>query len=189
MRLFVAIHPDTATQTWLAEAQARLRKALGRDAHGLRWVLPDQVHLTLVFLGELPDAASVVELLKPCRFAPMELAVGGVGVFPKERRPAVLWAGISEASGALARLQGELSAALSPLVEPDRRRFEPHLTLARVPRGSRWRGNLEKLSAAVGAAPQPWKVTHFALMQSHPERGVVRYETLHRFRCNLAPQG
>lgn len=181
MRLFVAIHPDPATQAWLGEAQARLRKALGRGERELRWIDPALIHVTLVFLGELPDPAPVVKLLETCPFPPMELTVGGLGVFPDARRPSVLWVGLEEPSGALAGLQAGVSQALSALVEPERRRFEPHLTLARIRPGARWHANLEKLSAAIGAAPLPWRVGHFALMQSHLEKGGARHTVVRKF--------
>jgi RNA 2',3'-cyclic 3'-phosphodiesterase len=182
VRLFVAIHPDPAARVWLGKTEARLREALGRNERELRWVEPGMVHVTLAFLGELPGAEPVIEQLKGCHFPPMELAVGGLGVFFTERRPSVLWAGCREPSGALVRMQAEISQALSPLVEPERRPFAAHLTLARIRRGARWRGDMEKLSVLIGFAPMPWRVEKFTLMQSYLEKSGPRYTVVRSFR-------
>lgn len=177
MRLFVAIHPDAATRAWLAEAQGRLRKKLARFERELRWVDPAAIHVTLAFLGEFPEAAPIVQALEACHCAPIELSVEGLGVFPNARRPTVLWVGVGDASGRLAGLQAKIAGALSPFVEPERRRFEPHLTLARI-KGGPVGAAVTQLAAHWSGAPEPWHVEHFSLMQSELDRGGARHSVV-----------
>ncbi|MDD5351045.1 MAG: RNA 2',3'-cyclic phosphodiesterase, partial [Chthoniobacteraceae bacterium] len=180
MRLFVAIDPDAATRAWLAAAQERLRKKLAPFGRVLRWVDPASIHVTLAFLGEVPDAGPVAEALAGCGCVPMELGVGGLGVFPNTRRPSVLWVGVRDPSGALVRLQARIAEALSPFVKPERRRFEPHLTLARVkayPPPALGRA-LAELARPGGEAPQPWHAGPFALLQSTLDSGGSRHTVL-----------
>lgn len=183
MRLFVAIHPDAATEAWLAAEQRRVRHALGAPERDLRWVDPASIHVTLAFLGELPEAAPVAEALAPCRFDPIELSVGGLGFFPNARRPNVLWTGVKDPSGALARLQAAIVQALTPLVEPEHRRFEPHLTLARVRPHARLGSKAAKLAEEWTGTPQPWRVDRFALMQSLIDEGGARHRVLRAFHA------
>jgi len=183
MRLFVAIHPDAATQAWLAESQRRLRKELKRFSRDLRWTDPESIHVTLAFLGEVPEAAPVEQALQACRCAPSELTVGGLGVFPGPHRPNVIWTGVTDETGNLMRLQSEIAAAMAAFVVPERRRFEPHLTLARVKPGRRSRLGevIMALSADWGNAPEPWRVESFSLMRSQLDSAGARHSVVRVF--------
>jgi tRNA nucleotidyltransferase (CCA-adding enzyme) len=182
MRLFVALHPDAGTRAWLADAQKRLRKELRRWGRELRWTDPEKIHLTLVFLGEIPEAAPIVTALEGCRCEPMNLTVAGLGVFPNPHRPAVLWAGLSEPTGALAALQAEIAGVLTPFVQPERRPFAPHLTLARIQRGGFRLGDaVTTLAEGWGDAPQPWHVERFSLMQSEIGTAGARHSVVREF--------
>ena len=113
----------------------------------------------------------------------MELTVTGLGVFPNLRHPNVLWTGIEDPAGALVRLQTELSAALAWFVEPERRRFEPHLTLARIKPGSHSHlsATIKTLSRDWGTAPEPWRVKGFSLMQSELGSAGARHSVVRAF--------
>ena len=183
MRLFVAIHPDPSVHAWIADTQRRLRRELSRFDREIRWVPPEGVHVTLAFLGELPDPAPVEQALENCRVQLMELAVDRYGVFPGLRRPAVLWAGVADNSGRLARLQAEVSFALAAFVEPERRPFVAHLTLARLkptPRLQLGEAFATHLSGGC-EPPVPWSVDSFSLMRSETGPSGTRYSTLRSF--------
>jgi RNA 2',3'-cyclic 3'-phosphodiesterase len=136
-RLFLAVDPDERTRAALA--------CLTAELPGARWVTPAQVHLTLRFLGSVPDAqaARVRQALAAAAglaaLAPFELAPAGVGVFPPRpsaRKPArVLWAGVAPAAPVQA-LKQAVDQALAPVLGPDAesaaRGYYPHLTLARL---------------------------------------------------------
>ncbi len=101
---------------------------------GARWTDESQLHLTLRFIGEveeptLPDIVEALRLIRPPGF---ELGLEGIGIFGKLRQARVLWAGVT-ASQDLDHLQGKIEAALQALgLEPEGRKFHPHVTLARL---------------------------------------------------------
>ncbi|MFO0824370.1 MAG: RNA 2',3'-cyclic phosphodiesterase [Gemmataceae bacterium] len=112
--------------------------ALAKSGAEVKWVEPESMHITLLFLGEVDDR----ELHSVCRAVtrvaaeePMfTLGVSGVGAFPTARRPKVLWAGITEGAEELKRLHGKLEPAMMDLGchRKEERGFTPHLTLGRV---------------------------------------------------------
>src|SRR5688572_29981041 len=115
MRCFIAIELPPSVRERLAELQERL-SPLGR---AVRWTRPEQIHLTLNFLGEVPDAqvAGMCELTQQVMlgYEPFELAIGGVGFFPPRGPARVLWAGIVEPPSKLLELQRALEEALGIL--------------------------------------------------------------------------
>jgi RNA 2',3'-cyclic 3'-phosphodiesterase len=132
MRLFVAIDfPDTV-RTALRELMDKLR----HETHGARWVRPEGMHVTLKFLGETGEkkVPGIRAALAQIHSADaVEMHFRGLGFFPNERRPRVLWCGIA-ASPNLAELAAGVETALEPLgFARESRAFVPHLTLARFP--------------------------------------------------------
>lgn len=121
----------------LGALQADLRAAGGP----VSWVKPENIHLTLKFLGEVPPAREgpVREAMAEAvaGVSPFTLRAGGCGAFPGERNPRVLWVGLRaggpEAAALAARLEAACAARGFP---PENRPFRGHLTLGRV-RGSR----------------------------------------------------
>lgn len=131
MRLFVAIDIPEDVRSSLAAHTAKLRPAC-RNA---RWVRIEGLHVTLKFIGETSpekcDAIKAALASIPSR-DPISITFRGLGFFPDERRPHVLWAGI-KAGTDLAELAGAVDLALASLGIPrEEREFSPHLTLARL---------------------------------------------------------
>lgn len=123
-RLFVAFTPP--------EDVRRAAARLCRDMRGARPVPLDQMHLTLRFLGDVPDeeAALIAEGLETVRADRFEIRLEGVGSFG--RPPRVLWAGVAPKEPVV-RLHEAVEAALEGLApEPEDRAFSPHFTLARL---------------------------------------------------------
>ncbi len=160
IRLFVALALP-------AELKAQLA-TLGGGIPGARWVPPANYHLTLRFIGEVENwrAQEVDDALASIRAKPFELLLRGVGTFEKGGRISALWVG-AERSEPLSFLQGKIETALQRIgLEPERKRFSPHVTLARTDRAPP-----EKLVAFVQShnlfrAP-PVTVDHFTLYSSH----------------------
>ncbi len=132
MRSFIAIDFDAAIRRQLAATQDRLR----HHCPSLRWVDPEKIHLTLKFLGEIDDdqlepvARTLDELTRDCRS--FDIAVRGLGVFGTPRSVRVVWVGLHEPQGFLARCHARCETLLLPLGFPkENRPFRPHLTLAR----------------------------------------------------------
>jgi 2'-5' RNA ligase len=131
MRLFVAMDIPEDVRRSLAALTAKLRPAC-RDA---RWVRIEGLHVTLKFIGETsPEQTEAIKTALasiPLR-APIPISFRGLGFFPDERRPHVLWAGIKTVTE-LADLAAAVETALEPLGIPRGvHAFSPHLTLARL---------------------------------------------------------
>jgi 2'-5' RNA ligase len=134
VRLFVALEIPSAVRDNLAALINDLRTAEAGTKHKARWVRPENLHVTLKFIGNV-DAGKLdaiyAALGQICSTGKVELRFRGLGFFPSEKRPRVLWAGIA-GSPNLAPLAAGLDARLEKLGIPrETREFAPHLTLAR----------------------------------------------------------
>jgi RNA 2',3'-cyclic 3'-phosphodiesterase len=137
VRLFVALNlPDGVRRAlWAAAAPVR---ELGLP---IKWVRPEGIHVTLKFLGEVPDAREPELRAALARAAAgghaLPLVVGGFGAFPGLERPRVIWAGL-EPDPALEGLHHRVEQAFVPLgFPPEGRPFRPHVTLGRAARDAR----------------------------------------------------
>jgi len=131
LRLFVACELPAEMKAALASLQEALRK---KGAPRLRWVRPEGVHLTLKFLGAVPQekVAAIREALSPTvqGIPPLALSLAEVGTFGDRRGARVVWVGMQGDLEPLARLQQRVEKALEPLgFPPERRAFSPHLPL------------------------------------------------------------
>ncbi|MGC4080553.1 MAG: RNA 2',3'-cyclic phosphodiesterase [Vicinamibacterales bacterium] len=135
-RLFTAIELDPPVRAAVAARQWDLSRHF--DESGVappRMVRPEQMHLTLVFLGDVAaPRVEVVEdvMAKPLPINPFEIAIDGVGVFPPSGRAQVLWFGIARGSAEVRRLFEAVARRLEDVGIPrERRPFSPHLTVGR----------------------------------------------------------
>ncbi len=161
-RLFVAVEVPPAQAAWLLSTLPA--------AHGVRAAAPEQVHLTLHFLGEChtPGEQLSAALGNICASA-FELRAFGTGRF-RGGQGSVLWAGLAPGPGldALRALHADAGQALADAagITPERRRFHPHLTLARckpsVPESvlRAWLDTHRTL------ASEPWRVARLVLFES-----------------------
>jgi 2'-5' RNA ligase len=135
LRTFIAIELDRDLKAGLERAQDLLRQQVAPAS--VRWVRPESIHLTLKFLGDTPsekvDLIAEALARASARISPFIFTVGRLGCFPNPRRPRVVWAGLQDPSGSLARLRDAVEAEVAPLGFPtEARPFSPHLTLGRV---------------------------------------------------------
>jgi len=101
---------------------------------GAKWVTSDQLHLTVRFIGEVDGGLflDIKNILDEVSLAPFSLQLKGVGCFPPRGKPRVLWVGL-EKSEPLQLLRKKIDSALLRVrVEPEGRKFSPHITLARL---------------------------------------------------------
>jgi 2'-5' RNA ligase len=180
LRVFVALNLPEATRQALWRAAAPLRD-LGLP---VRWARPDGVHLTLKFLGEVPEQrdaelrAALTRAVQGARALP--LALGGFGAFPDFQRPRVVWAGVAP-DPALELLQHRVEEAFAPLGFPtEARPFHPHLTLGRASREGRPR-DFASLEEALGRVEftETVLVGSVDLMQSTLQSGGAVYQVRH----------
>ena len=125
-RLFVALA--------LPDPVLRSLEPLARGLGDVRWLTPDQQHLTLRFIGELDQGRldEVAEALALVDGRPLELRLEGLGHFPPRGEPRVLWVGVAR-NAELARLKRRIDRALATVdLPPESRKFAPHVTLARI---------------------------------------------------------
>jgi len=134
VRCFIAIELPDEVGAGLKDIQAQLKS--GGQA-SVKWVDPYSIHLTLKFLGSV-DAAKIAPITAAMEeavqeIAPFSLKVEDLGAFPNLRRVQVVWVGVGGEVDKLAHLQQRLESNLAQLgFAPEKRRFTPHLTLARV---------------------------------------------------------
>jgi 2'-5' RNA ligase len=176
VRLFVALEIPSAVRENLAALIKELRAAdASSSKNRARWVRPENLHVTLKFIGNVDaDKLDAIRaaLADVRSGGAAELRFCGLGFFPNEKRPRVLWAGI-EASPNLATLAADMDARLEKLGIPrETQEFSPHLTLARFDPP----GISENLRAA-------------ALENATREFGAVRTGEFHLFESKTRPTG
>jgi RNA 2',3'-cyclic 3'-phosphodiesterase len=171
MRLFVALEIPSAVR----ENLAALLKSLRAVSPQTRWVRPENLHVTLKFIGEVPEAklGAIRNALAAVRSdQPVMLDFRGLGFFPNEKHPRVFWAGI-EASPNLKILAAEIERATEKIdISQEQRSFSPHLTLARF--------EPPRLPEQLRAAIQEHATRHF---------GSLRTNQFHLIESKLKPSG
>jgi 2'-5' RNA ligase len=178
LRTFIAIPLSPLVIAKLGDAQRALRRKCSEQA--VSWVKPENIHLTLFFLGDiLPERQSPVEAALSVvarNVRPFTFSVQGAGAFPNLNRPRVIWVGLEEPTGQLALLHRAVNEAMANVgFQPEDRRFSPHLTLGRV----RQQASRED-AQAVGEALRQVEVGHL---------GDVIVEELIFFRSVLKSSG
>lgn len=138
LRLFFALAlPDDETRNLVSAHVEHLRSSADGKSARARWAKPEDLHLTIKFLGatdrsrlpELHAAASCAV----SQVAPFSFTVSGAGAFPSVKNPRVLWLGIHEPHGRIGLLHRRLEAACAEIgFSVEARPFHPHLTIARV---------------------------------------------------------
>lgn len=175
-RLFIGLELPAPCQQALARLDPRMK--------GLRWLPPEQMHLTMSFLGNVTTAGEerLREALSEVRVPPFFLPIRGVGAFGGER-PTVIWAGVGKGHPHLFALHHHLQdAVLHAGLEPDLKPFHPHITVGRARGVSR--AALKPFLREYGDAEFGlWKVTGFALFSSvlAPEGATHTIERRQKF--------
>jgi RNA 2',3'-cyclic 3'-phosphodiesterase len=167
LRAFVAVESPTPLREALRAVQSEL---VGLGVR-VRWTAPERIHLTLKFLGEVPvgHVASLAQALTAAArgHAPFALDAAGLGVFPGLRRPRVIWVGLADRGGLLARLQADVEKRLAALGFPaETQRFRGHLTVGRFREGSPPGPLAEALARWAGRAVGCLEVREIVLFQS-----------------------
>lgn len=178
IRAFIAIELSEEARAVLGHVTQQLAASTEYDA--VKWVNPDRMHLTLRFLGETP-LAQLDELGRALdgvalQHQPFELFLDALGCFPHEGRPRVIWVGVKGQVAETRQLRAAVESAIEPLGwQPDRKSFEPHLTLGRVknPRAS------IRLPWGQGIAPARTLVHELVLFESQLRREGARYIARH----------
>ena len=134
IRAFLAIDPSPEVLKRIVDMQTILKKEI---PHGVRWVNPDGIHLTLKFLGNIfPSNRDSIRSLLPDivgAHRSFTLSAGRIGVFPGISKPRVIWIGIGGESRELFTLQQDIEDILETAgFAREDRPFRAHLTLGRI---------------------------------------------------------
>jgi len=177
-RTFIAVRLSQEVLRSIEETVGRLRAAPGGDA--CRWPASDTIHLTLKFLGDVPDERLAEVYAAADRAAhsaqPFAFEIRGLGCFPNANRPRIVWLGVGDPSERLTTLAARLDEELAALgFQRERRPFTPHLTIGRARRGAS-----RDAIAALGRTVSSW-----------PDEtlGRVLVERIHVFGSELTPRG
>lgn len=167
VRTFIAIELPGDVRQYVAECEDRLRRA-GAD---VRWVRPDRIHLTLLFLGEVP-ADRLADLEAAVRsaagsFGPLTLRAAGAGRFPPRGAPRIIWIGIEEPTGRLLALQKAVADAAADFAEKrEDRAFAAHLTVGRAKSGKNARPLDEAIAAMAAETGPAFEVREVVIFKS-----------------------
>jgi 2'-5' RNA ligase len=179
MRCFIAVPCATP-------GVARLLSELEKINADTKIVKPENLHLTLKFLGEVPESkvdeiySALVDCLSP--FRAFDVSLKGIGAFPKLRRVRVIWVGFGKNSERFIEMNESIEKAMEGIGFPRETRFHPHLTLARVRTA---RGKEELISFIEKYATTPFGDTHIErveLMKSTLTPRGPLYSTLYQVK-------
>ena len=174
MRLFIAIEIAPEIREKVVAFIDKTRTTITNA----RWVRPEGLHVTLKFLGNVPDEkrSAIENQLRDIRASMFSLSLQHVGVFPNARSPRVLWIGI-ESTAELPALAEQIDSAMAPLgFEREKRAFTPHVTLARFndPKNV----NVSSALSARDMSFGKMTATEFHLYESHLSPKGSRYTKL-----------
>jgi 2'-5' RNA ligase len=183
VRCFIAIELPEGVKRGLRELQAQLK---AESLAPVKWVEPENIHLTLKFLGNVAAdrieeiGLAMAEAAKGT--SPFSLEVKELGVFPNPKRVQIVWVGLGGELEKLSRLQQRIESGLAKLgFAPENRRFTPHLTLARL-RDRATPQEREKLGQLIAetefAAAQSFTVNSVKLIKSQLTREGPVYTSL-----------
>ena len=182
MRLFAALPLPREVVGAIEALQAELRPFAPR---AVRFTRPADVHGTLAFLGEVPAdrVPLVIQALETAAAGPpFELKAEGTGVFPHRREPRIAWLGLGPVRPHLADLHRRVETALEPLgFPPERREYQPHLTLARIKEPHGLSAFVEKLEQAGHRTCGSWLADAVILYRSDLQPQGAVYTALRRF--------
>jgi len=181
-RTFVAVAASSDVRECAQKAIGRL----SRFADNVKWVVPENLHWTLQFLGDVDD----IGLAEVCRqvgkvaerLEPFVLEAKGLGAFPSIDRPRALWLGADQGAEALCALQDAIEESLAEIgFRGERRRYVPHLTLGRVGSGSHGGAELAKqVGLLEDFEAGSMLVDQVTVYGSELERGGPTYHVLSR---------
>ncbi len=177
LRSFIAVEIPAELQRAIARRIAALQEALPKPL--IRWVPPQNVHLTLKFLGDVSPAnlERLAEALRAEAAAHEQftMSIGGIGAFPSARRARVIWIGLDAPADLTALQRGGEAAAARLGYGPEERPFSPHLTIGRVGQSAS-ASDLQRIRAALEA-------TTVGVL------GAARVDAVHIFKSDLQPSG
>ena len=179
MRAFIAIELSKEIRENLKCLEDRLSDII----HGIKWIQPDNIHLTLKFLGnieevKIPAIKNILDDIAKDN-GPFKLRISNLGTFPSPSKPRVIWVGIDSGEKECAKIASDIEDRLIALgVEKEARNFHPHLTLARI-KFLHNKFSVTTALAAIDIRPEEMKVTKLTLFRSDLTSQGAIYQKLY----------
>ncbi|MFC1563876.1 RNA 2',3'-cyclic phosphodiesterase [candidate division KSB1 bacterium] len=178
IRTFIAVKIPSVIQQVISDFQ----KSVSEEIPGIRWIKPENIHITLKFIGEIKEEL-VDRIIRDVMNVPQgekkfDLSISGTGVFPNLKRPRIFWIGINRGSKKLSKLASCIEDRLIPMgIQKEKRSFKPHITIGRFKNIPHISGLSEFVSPEVfGECEFP--VSEFHLMKSTLMPTGAEYESL-----------
>jgi 2'-5' RNA ligase len=176
LRLFIAIEVTQPLRDKIGQIMAQL---MSDAPPALSWTPINNIHLTLIFLGETPELKIIpINNILNCidkQYPSFQLEIEGLGVFPRPERPRIIWVGINKCAE-LERIKIGIEKSLGNLgTKSDHRPFHAHLTLCRV--------SNQALPAQVSA------ISHFLATRNVGKIGAMNVNSIHLMRSDLKSGG
>lgn len=185
LRLFVACELPDEVRVSIGEIIDQLRE---RSGNAVRWVRPEGVHITLKFLGEVPQrqlpAVKMALHEAVTRHQPFNLEFSNIGMFGGREGLRIMWVGIAGDVLRLEALVRDVNTALAVVgFQPEKRPFRPHLTLGRVRDeiSTRQRAEIEVAVGRQEVPPSSWRTSQVSLMRSRLLPTGARYDVMGTF--------
>ncbi len=183
-RLFIAADVSETQRDSIRELLDGLKKGVQFTKAHPKWVSLDSMHLTMKFIGDVePEAkariiASVNTLVSKCNT--FDFSLRGLGVFPNKKQPRVLWLGVDAGREKMIRLCEDVQSVLKPLgFAPEKRKFHPHLTLARIKSMRGISALMDVMQSHSNVFCGKTRLAHLTLYKSQLHPDGARYTALH----------
>ena len=177
IRSFLAFELPADIKTIVTRVSGEVRKS----SLDVRWVRPEFIHLTVVFMGDI-ESEQVPLMGGPlgavcANHSPFRISLKPMGCFPNSRNPMVIWLGIDGDLERMSRFMDDLQAALAPFgIKEEERAFRPHLTLGRFKKPGKRRTELEQLLATYRDLSSPaYTLDELVLFRSDLKPGGAVY--------------
>ncbi len=193
VRIFYALELPADVRARIAAHIAELR-AGAEPSLKISWERTEKLHLTLKFLGEIEaahlEAVARAAVRAAAASVKFEVSLREAGAFPAGGNPRVLWLGLHDASGHLAKLQEHLEIECEHEgFAREKRPFRPHITIARIRFPNSAARHLARLHRETEFAPATFDASEFVIMQSQLGAGGSRYTPLSRHELNTETGG
>lgn len=174
MRLFLSVN---FPEHMIPELNRQIEK-LRKVSRNIRWTKPENIHLTLKFLGDIPDenVSSIVAVLRSDAVSVQQfkVSVKGIGFFPNAKRPRIIWAGVDEGAKELSSLAKEIEEKMIKAgIGKEKWPFTPHATIGRVRIGRKVKLDMQQSFEVSSFDVKSFKLMKSVLTSSGPEYEVI----------------
>ena len=184
LRLFIAIEIPSEIK---AQFVSLIRELKSTDAD-VRWDSPEKLHITLKFLGDTREEQLPEINLKlgqiAAQFAPFVLRYSGIGCFPNNKEPRIIWGGVEDLQNAISPIVESIELSMSILgFEREKRKFHPHVTIGRIKSQRNIRGLLRTMESTT-LESHTTNVSHLILVRSTLKPAGSEYSTIRTFQLS-----